>query len=202
MQYTDNQILAFIEDLRKYEEGKELARDIEALKNNKERAKFIATEPALKKRMDDLIHYVKFDLSKLVMDGSNWHMYMTVQKPLPQNYRAYDFCLTVDTRPLERQIEGLKHKIRMEREDRKLFEDETNKEVERLEASIKIAEKEKSEMLKNFEDINFVGYLEQVKYKASTTEMVVGFPAEVVGKINEYRFSLKEYKLDLRPIEL
>jgi len=124
------------------------------------------------------------------------------QKETGKNNRIYEFSFTPDTRPFERQIDELKHQIIREKDEKKLFDDEVTKEVERLENNIALQEEEKRNMIESFSEIVFTGSVEQVKFKPAATEMVVGFPDEVVELLNKHRFDLVEYKLDLRPLKL
>lgn len=149
-----------------------------------------------------IISTTTFKLKKIEMkDDLEWRIKLELNTKLSQTFREYDVRLSVNETPFKLRIEGLERKIENIEADRQdslpLGVGSKKDHVKVINNEIKDIEQELKDMQNDCPDIEFKGTIEELKYKDGNTIISMLFPGTIVNELNEKKFLLTHYKIEL-----
>lgn len=169
------------------------------------------TQTSTKKTKPDLIEddaiikqVALFELKKIEMkDDYEWRIKLVLKTRLNHTYREYKVKLSVNERPFEMRIEDLEKKKRQVEDDAQLAMDDgmpssaRKTHLKNIDKEIVEVKAELEQMLRDLPELEFEGVIEELKYKNGDTVISMFFPSAVLADLNQQRFLLKHYKIEL-----
>lgn len=145
-----------------------------------------------------------FELKKIEMkDDYEWRLKLVLKTRLNHTFREYKVKLSVNERPFEMRIEDLEKKKRQIQDDAQLAIDDgmpssaRNKHLKNIDNEIDEVRAELAQMLRDLPELEFEGVIEELKYKHGDTVISMFFPSAVLADLNQQRYLLKHYKIEL-----
>lgn len=127
-----------------------------------------------------------------------WRMKLKMKTVLPQSYREYDVKLSLNEEPFNLRIEDLeKRRYEVETDNQGDMFEGKKTQLKNIDLEIKEVRKELETALKESAIIEFKATIEELKYKDADTIIVLQIPASTVKEINDSKYVLKTYKVEL-----
>lgn len=151
---------------------------------------------------ETIVSTTTFKLKKIEMkDDLEWRIKLELNTKLSQTFREYDVRFSVNETPFKLRIEGLERKIESiesDRQDSLPMGVGTKKDhIKQIHNEIKDIEQELKDMENDCPPIDFKGTIEELKYKDGGTFISMLFPGSIVNELNEKKFLLVHYKIEL-----
>lgn len=127
-----------------------------------------------------------------------WRMKLKMKTVLPQSYREYDVKLSLNEEPYNIRIADLeKKRYEVETDAQEEMFGAKKTQLKNIDQEIKEVEKELEQALKDSPVVEFNATIEELKYKDADTFIVLQIPANTVKEINDNKYILKSYKIEL-----
>ena len=133
-------------------------------------------------------------LEGITLKKLRWQVRMTVKTILPRSYRAYKVELELDESPYLERIEELERDF-----DASLFANDKTEKKKHHE-NIKEMREQLSKLQEETEYIKFTATVDELKYKANETSLLMNIPDDVIEAFNRQKTRFDIYKVTLTPI--